>query len=64
MARPTQELMERLFAAKRDLHLAQRALPLREKVRQTIELQRIDYTLRCQRGETPEYWQRPWEAEP
>ncbi len=56
--------MDRLYAAKRDLHAAQRALPLQEKVRQVIELQRIEYTLRRQRGEKIEWWQRPWDIEP
>jgi hypothetical protein len=64
MARPTPELMDRLYAAKRELHAAQRALPFQEKVRQVIELQTIEYTLRRQRGEKIEQWQRPWDIEP
>jgi hypothetical protein len=55
--------MDRLYAAKRDLHAAQRALPIEEKIRQVIALQHIDYKLRMQRGETLESWQRPWDME-
>lgn len=61
--RPSEELLQSLYASKRALHAAHRALPLPEKVRHVIELQRIDYELRLQRGETPEWWQRPWESE-
>ena len=60
-ARPTEELMELIYASKRALHASHRELPLPEKVRQVIELQRIDYEMRLQRGETREWWQRPWE---
>jgi hypothetical protein len=63
-ARPTPELMDRLYAAKTALHDLHQALPLREKIAQLIELQRLDYTLRVQRGEQLEEWQRPWEVEP
>jgi len=62
MARPTEELMQSIYASKRELHAAHRALPLPEKVRQVIELQRIDYEMRLRRGETPEWWQRPWDS--
>jgi hypothetical protein len=60
-ARPTEELMQSIYASTRALHAEHRALPLPEKVRQVIELQRIDHEMRLQRGETPEWWQRPWE---
>jgi len=61
--RPSEELLQSIYASKRATHAAHRALPLPEKVRQVIELQRIDYALRLQRGETPEWWQCPWESE-
>ncbi|HEV7573286.1 MAG TPA: hypothetical protein VGQ21_17450 [Thermoanaerobaculia bacterium] len=61
-ARPTEELMQSIYASKPAIHAKHRALPLPEKVRQVIELQRIDYEMRLQRGETPEWWQRPWES--
>jgi hypothetical protein len=61
-ARPTEEVMQSIYASKRAIHAEHRALPLPEKVRQVIELQRIDYEMRRQRGETPEWWQRPWES--
>lgn len=63
-ARPTDELIERTYAAKRALHELHQSLPLPEKIRQIIELQRLDYTLRMQRGETLEAWQQPWDVDP
>ena len=39
--RPSQELLDRLRDDKRRLHRAARELPLPEKVRRVIELQRI-----------------------
>ena len=62
-ARPTEELLQSTYASKRALHSAHRALSLPEKVRQVMELQRIDYALRLQRGETPQWWQHPWEPD-
>jgi hypothetical protein len=61
-SRPTEELMQSTYASKRVAHLENRALPLPEKVRQVIELQRIDYEMRRQRGERPQWWQHPWES--
>jgi hypothetical protein len=42
----------------------QRELPLREKVRLLLELQKIDYAIRSARGDAIEPWQKPWEIEP
>lgn len=39
--RPSPELLERLREGKRRLHANARALPLEEKVRRVIELQRM-----------------------
>ena len=62
--RPTPELLAALRAGKQELHEAQRELPLREKVRQLLELQKIDYAIRTARGDALEPWQRPWDIEP
>jgi len=63
-ARPTPELLASLRDGKGELHAAQRELPLREKVRQLLELQKIDYAIRSARGDALEPWQKPWEIEP
>jgi hypothetical protein len=62
--RPTPELLEQLRAGKRALHAEQRDLPLPEKIRQLLELQKIDYAIRCARGDVLEWWQHPWDIEP
>lgn len=62
--RPTPELLASLRAGKEALHAAQREVPLREKVRQLLELQKIDYAIRIARGERLEPWQKPWDVEP
>jgi len=62
--RPTAELLASLRAGKEELHAAQRELPLREKVRQLLELQKIDFAIRTSRGDELEPWQKPWDIEP
>jgi len=62
--RPTSELLDALRDGKRALHEQQRDLPLPEKIRQLLELQKIDYAIRTARGDTLESWQRPWDIEP
>ena len=62
-SRPTPELLEQLREGKRQLHEAQRELPLKEKVRQLLELQKIDYEIRKSRGDLRP-WEKPWEIEP
>ncbi len=62
--RPTAELLASLRAGKEELHAAQRELPLREKVRQLLELQKIDFAIRTIRGDELESWQKPWDIEP
>jgi hypothetical protein len=63
-ARPTDELLARLYEGKRALHAAQRALPLPEKVRQLLELQKITYEILRSRGVELRPWERPWDVEP
>jgi hypothetical protein len=62
--RPTPELLAKLREGKNALHAEQRNLPLPEKVRQLLELQKIDFAIRVARGEKLESWQRPWDIEP
>jgi hypothetical protein len=63
-ARPSPELLASLHAGKQALHAAQRGLPLPDKLRQLLELQKIDYAIRSARGDKLEPWQKPWEIEP
>jgi hypothetical protein len=57
-------LLDSLRAGKEELHAAQRELPLREKIRQLLELQKIDYAIRVARGDKLQPWQKPWDIEP
>jgi hypothetical protein len=52
-----------IYAAKEAWHHRQARLPLREKVRILLELQRQDYPL-LQRHRPLKSWERPWEIEP
>jgi hypothetical protein len=61
--RPSPDLIARLRAGKAALRRERESLPLREKVRQVIELQRAVYPLLV-RQRTLEPWERPWEIEP
>lgn len=54
---------ERAFAAKRRWHQEQARLPLREKFRILLELQRQDHPILAARGAL-EPWQQPWAVEP
>jgi hypothetical protein len=63
-SRPTPELLAALRAGKDELHAQQRDLPLPEKIRQLLELQKIDFEIRTARGEKLESWERPWDIEP
>jgi hypothetical protein len=55
--------VERIFQEKRRWHRRQACLPLRDKVRILLELQRQDYPL-LQRHRRLRSWERPWEVEP
>jgi hypothetical protein len=62
-ARPSDELMARLRQGKEELRRDREQLPLPEKVRQVIELQRLVYPLLA-RQRPLEPWERPWPVEP
>jgi hypothetical protein len=57
------EAIEQLFRAKREWHHAQARLPLREKVRILLELQRQDLPL-IARHRPLRSWERPWPIDP
>ena len=54
---------ERLFRSKAEWHRRQAALPIREKVRILLELQRQDLPLLA-RHRKLRWWERPWPIEP
>jgi len=61
--RPSAKLLLRLRTGKAELHAAHASLPLPEKVRLVMELQRIVLPLIArQRRLRP--WEKPWEIEP
>jgi hypothetical protein len=62
-ALPPAELLERLYEGKAALHRRHRALPLAEKVRLVMELQRIVLPL-IARQRPLRSWERAWEIEP
>ena len=53
----------RLFLNKREWHRRQAQLPLPEKVRILLELQRQDYPL-IRRHRQLRSWERPWDIDP
>jgi hypothetical protein len=61
--RPTPELLAQLAAGKEALRAERRAMSLPEKVRQVLELQKIQYPLIARRRPL-EWWERPWDIEP
>lgn len=63
-ARSSDALLARLHEGKRELHAVQRALPLPEKVRQLLELQKITYEILRSRGVELRPWEKPWDVEP
>ena len=62
-APPPAELLEQLWRGKTALHRRHAALPLPEKVRLVMELQRIVLPL-IARQRALRSWERPWEIEP
>ncbi|MCP3960892.1 MAG: hypothetical protein GY719_23855 [bacterium] len=61
--RPVPEEVEALFRAKRAWHRQQARLPIKEKVRILLELQRQDLPLLARHRQL-EWWERPWNIEP
>lgn len=54
---------ERVYQSKADWHEQQRRLPIVEKVRILLELQKQDYPL-LKRHRKLEWWERPWDIDP
>jgi hypothetical protein len=61
--RPTAELLRKLRAGKAALRQCRAAMPLREKVRQLLELQRLQHPILA-RQRPLRSWERPWDIEP
>jgi hypothetical protein len=61
--RPSAELIARLRQGKDELRREREGLSLREKIRQVLELQRLQYPLLKQQRQL-EAWERPWDVEP
>ena len=61
--RPSRTDAERVLGAKTEWHRRQARLPVRDKVRILLELQRQDYPL-LRQHRALEWWERPWEVEP
>ncbi len=59
---PTREL-EQLFSNKKIWHANQRSLPIKEKVRILLQLQKQDLPL-LKRQRRLEWWERPWPIDP
>ena len=58
-----QKEAERLFATKKEWHRKQAQLPLKEKVRILLQMQRDDYPILLKRG-VLRSWEKPWKIEP
>jgi len=52
-----------LFQAKADWHRKQARIPIKDKIRILLELQRQDLSL-IRRHRQLEWWERPWEIDP
>ena len=61
--RPSPELLERLRQGKIALRERRRAMSLRDKVREVLELQRMVLPLIARRRPL-RWWERPWDVEP
>jgi hypothetical protein len=55
--------LERLWRSNAEWHRRQAALPIREKVRILLELQRQEQPLLAARRALA-WWERPWQIEP
>ena len=54
---------ERAYENKREWHKAQAQLPIKEKMRQLLELQKHDLPLLA-RHRPLKWWEKPWDIEP
>ncbi len=61
--RPSPELIEGQREAKVLWHRRRAQLPIREKIRLLLDMQRNVYPIICQRRE-PRPWERPWIIDP
>lgn len=55
--------VERIFNAKQEWHKKQAKLPLKEKVRILLQMQKDDYPILKARG-VLRSWEKPWNIEP
>lgn len=60
---PIEQEAERIFEAKREWHRRQAQLPLKEKVRILLQMQRDDYPILKRRG-VLKSWEKPWNILP
>lgn len=63
MKTTVEEQNERAFAVKKRWHDEQARLPIKEKVRILLELQKQDLPLLARRREL-KWWEKPWDIEP
>jgi hypothetical protein len=62
-ARPDPAELERLLQSKAEWHRRRARLPLAEKVRLLLEMQRAIHPLIARQRDLA-WWERPWEVEP
>ncbi len=60
---PAAQEAERIFAVKREWHRRQAELPIKEKVRILLQMQKDDYPILLKRGKLRS-WEKPWNIEP
>ena len=63
MSNPGRHEIDELFQAKAEWHRRQASLPVKDKVRILLELQKQDYPL-LKKHRNLKWWERPWEIEP
>ena len=61
--RSTEDHVAALFRSKAEWHRRQARIPIKEKVRILLELQRQDHLL-LKRHRRLEWWEEPWTIEP
>lgn len=60
---PVAQEAERLFAVRRERHRRQAELPIKEKVRILLQMQKEDHPILLKRGKLRS-WEKPWGIEP